>query len=194
MQLLGLLFFGGRNKVPNVAVYFHSLRVIDYHSLKGHVFNSRLWGALYSSMYPRWMELDDGEKGERTIPNPGKTVPKYIWQSSMKLFEGINLVKLTISVFEKNELFRRNFLLSSFLEVQFLPYPSSFRLNQLPSCLRLVSTHMPVFIGALITSFSREPFPGLSHLGNPRSWQDTRHITEYLPRHRTDLIWERLTA
>lgn len=169
MQLLGLLFFGGRNKVPNVAVCFHSFRVIDYHSLKGHVFNSRLWGALYSSMYPRWMELDDGEKGERAIPNPGKTVPKYIWQSSMKLFEGINLVKLTISVFEKNELCRRNFLLSSFLEVQFLPYPSSFRLNQLPSCLRLVSTHMPVFIRALITSFSREPFPGLSHLGNPRS-------------------------
>lgn len=120
-------------------------------------------------MYPGWMELDDGEKGERAIPNPGKTVPKYIWQSSMKLFEGINLVKLTISVFEKNELFRRNFLLSSFIEVHFLPYPSSFRLNQLPSCLRLVSTHMLVFIRALITSFSREPFPGLSHFGNPRS-------------------------
>lgn len=38
----------------------------------------------------------------QSILNPRKTVLKYIWQSSMTLFEGIHLAKLTIFVFEKN--------------------------------------------------------------------------------------------
>lgn len=69
MQLLGLLFLGGGNKVPNVAVCFCSLRVIYCHSLKGSVLSSRLWSALYSSMHPGWME-HSMMGGGGTVPFP----------------------------------------------------------------------------------------------------------------------------
>lgn len=41
-------------------------------------------------------------RNQQPIPNPGKTVAKYIWQSRMNLLEGINLAKLTVSGFEKS--------------------------------------------------------------------------------------------
>lgn len=48
MQLLGLLFFLGGNKVRHLAARFHSLRTICNHSLKGSVSCSRLWGVFYA--------------------------------------------------------------------------------------------------------------------------------------------------
>lgn len=62
-----------------------------------------------SSMHPVWLELDDGERrgmyavrDPQSILSPGKTVLKYIWQSSVKLFEEIHLAKRTFSFFEKS--------------------------------------------------------------------------------------------
>lgn len=53
MQLLGLLFFGGRNKVPNVAVYFHSLRVIDLSQFERPCFQLQVVGCLIQQHVPQ---------------------------------------------------------------------------------------------------------------------------------------------
>lgn len=98
MHLLGLLFFPGGNKVPNLAACFHSLRTICNHRLKGSVSRARLWGVLYAYVAARpWVEwtwrwgAGEGVLWETSSPFPkrGRLLPstsgKTEWTSLREL-------------------------------------------------------------------------------------------------------------
>lgn len=162
----------------------HLFRAIYYHRSKGSVPSSRLWSffcALGSGAHLRPGGCVGKEGSVCCERQPAHYSQIYLAKAEWDYLR--ELAKVTVSVFEKNDSFRWNFPVSSFLEAWFLPYPSSCRLNQFPSRLWLVGMHMSVFIRVLITSATcrslpicHEPLLGLSHLGNPRSWRGTRHI------------------